>query len=164
MFDNFQDYTIAELKQMISNYRQYHNINVTKKKKADLVNLLNEKFVLRNNVLYMKLEDGDEFLDRTEDYLRSQNLPEFIPERRRKLPTARQPAPRPQRGRPPALKPAPKPKSARKSRKHRWDSQVQLEKQRQRNGRDNILDEEPIEQPRKLKKLRKNQKSNLDNA
>ena len=45
MFDNFHDYKIAELKKMISNYKQYHDIKITKKKKKELVDLSNEKFV-----------------------------------------------------------------------------------------------------------------------
>ena len=69
-----------------------------------------------------------------------------------------------------AVRPQPKPARqprqpvARQPKRHRWDSQVQLERQRQRNAlqrADNLLDEEPIVQPRVLKRLRRNQKSNL---
>ena len=170
MFDNSEDYTIAQLKKMISNYRQYHNIIVTKKKKQDLVNLLNEKIVLRNNMLYMKLRDGEKHLDRTDSYLLSGNaelLTRQIPERRGREGPKRQPARQPIARQPIARQPrqpARQPRQPRQPKKHRWDSKVQLERQRQRNAlqrADNLLDEEPIVQPKVLKRLQRNQKSNL---
>jgi hypothetical protein len=140
MFDNFHDYKIAELKKMISNYKQYHDIKITKKKKKELVDLLNEKFVLRNNVLYMKLDEGDRYLDKTERYLRNQNPEQHIPERKK------QPA-----------KPKGRPKG--RPKKYTWDSNIQREKQRIRNNQqseDNLTDEEVEAPPKKFKRLRQN--------
>ena len=110
MFDNFGDYTLAELKQLVRNYRNHHNIKITKKTKQDLVNLLNEKFVLRNRILYLKLPDDD----RTENILNQQNYTEdYIPQRIRRLPSQG--------------------KAVKAPKRRKWNSQEQMKEQSERN-------------------------------
>ena len=131
MFDNFGDYTLAELKQLVRNYRNHHNIKITKKTKQDLVNLLNEKFVLRNRILYLKLPDDD----RTENILNQQNYTEdYIPQRIRRLPSQGKPVKAPKR--------------------RKWNSQEQMKEQSERNKKQNVITKEAPAPPKVFKRLK----------
>ena len=131
MFDNFGDYTLAELKQLVRNYRNHHNIKITKKTKQDLVNLLNEKFVLRNRILYLKLPDDD----RTENILNQQNYTEdYIPQRIRRLPSQAKPVKAPKR--------------------RKWNSQEQMKEQSERNKKQNVITKEAPLPPKVYKRLK----------
>lgn len=49
----FNNYTVKQLRQLISNYKKVHNIkNYSKLKKNELVNLLTARFTIKNNELY----------------------------------------------------------------------------------------------------------------
>ena len=51
----FESMTVKSLKQLVSQYRQHHNIRgYSKMKKADLLTELDKRFVIHNNELFLK--------------------------------------------------------------------------------------------------------------
>ncbi len=51
----FESMTVKTLKQLVSQYRQHHNIKgYSKMKKADLLIELDKRFVIHNNELFLK--------------------------------------------------------------------------------------------------------------
>lgn len=51
----FESMTVKTLKQLVSQYRQHHNIRgYSKMKKADLLTELDKRFVIHNNELFLK--------------------------------------------------------------------------------------------------------------
>jgi hypothetical protein len=51
----FESMTVKSLKQLVSQYRQHHNIKgYSKMKKADLLTELDKRFVIHNNELFLK--------------------------------------------------------------------------------------------------------------
>ena len=51
----FESMTVKSLKQLVSQYRQHHNIRgYSKMKKADLLTELDKRFVVHNNELFLK--------------------------------------------------------------------------------------------------------------
>ena len=51
----FESMTVKSLKQLVSQYRQHHNIRgYSKMKKADLLTELEKRFVIHNNELFLK--------------------------------------------------------------------------------------------------------------
>ena len=51
----FESMTVKTLKQLVSQYRQHHNIKgYSKMKKAELLTELDKRFVIRNNELYLR--------------------------------------------------------------------------------------------------------------
>jgi len=60
MDNNFNSYTLLELKRMINHYKDFHTIKYTHNyrhlKKKDIVELLEKRFVVKNHILYLKLD------------------------------------------------------------------------------------------------------------
>jgi len=51
----FSTFKVKDLKKLVSNYRQYHNIKrYSKMKKVQLVDELEKRFVIKNNQLFLK--------------------------------------------------------------------------------------------------------------
>ncbi len=51
----FESMTVKTLKQLVSQYRQHHNIRgYSKMKKADLLTELDKRFLIHNNELFLK--------------------------------------------------------------------------------------------------------------
>ena len=54
----FESMTVKSLKQLVSQYRQHHNIRgYSKMKKADLLTELDKRFVVHNNELFLKTQN-----------------------------------------------------------------------------------------------------------
>jgi hypothetical protein len=60
MDNNFNSYTLLELKRMINHYKDFHTIKYTHNyrhlKKKDIFELLEKRFIIKNDTLYLKLD------------------------------------------------------------------------------------------------------------